>query len=402
MDAEFNHPYPPSSYDDSDNSEELSSPQLPPVQLPLSPISNSPPDHSNSNTSRPQIGANAPDYVLPFLPPFPMVASNLDNTEEAGEMSEERQRKEQERQVEELKKQEEAAAKEKAEKEGEGVEVVQTFPANYIVPASYDVSKLQSRGAWHLPSLSSTVLGEQLALSPSKPTAENPFKAGTGAGTTDELLAALHAFTPSDPTNMSLTHPSSSANISTNPLRHKVSLVFLGTTPARYNTPDTLFGLTAGLAPTPRPAHPLPAYVQPLEVQPGMKAKGLDKGKKDIDPASLPVPPAQSRSVGVTPSVVNAVTSTTSRIAVIGKSLLPVSLQSIRLRHATTNLILILRRNRPWSGQSDWCPLQRRSETRNFYSITTPILLYPHHGTCLCLERLLNTQLRVHIQVLIK
>jgi hypothetical protein len=327
MDVDSIQPYPPSSYDDSDDSVESTSPQAPPVQLPLSPISNSPPDHSNLNLSRPQIGANAPEYVLPFLPPFPAV-SNLDEGDASAGTSEERQRKEQERQVEELKKQEEAAAKEKA-KEGEGVEVVQTIPANYIVPASYDVSKLQGRGAWHLPSLSASIMNEQLVPSPSKATSENPFKAGSGTGTTEDLLAVLHSLAQSDSTNHSATPVSATAssnNISTNPLRHKVSLVFLGTTPARFNTPDTLFGLTSGLAPTPRPAHPLPAYVQPLEVQPGLKGKGLDKGKnKDIDPSSLPVPSAQSRSIGVTPPVVNAVTGTTSRISTIGKSVLPVS-----------------------------------------------------------------------------
>jgi hypothetical protein len=299
------------------------------------------------------------DSVIPvFLPPIPQVLP--ETTAGDSVLDAEKQEEEKKREAELLKEKETLEQRAKNKDEGDDAPTVQSFPANYIVPAPYDVSKLQTRGTWHLPSLSMSTLGESddsgfAAFSSSSPLkASNPGLPSDppikpyirGDSTTEELLTALHALTPgsqTDPNNpitpSSLVASTAVVNaISTNPLRHKVSLVFLGTTPSRYNTPDTLFGFTPSYSVTPRPAGPLPTYVNVLEVQPGRGDKAGLKGKKDT--GDLPVPPPQGRNVGVPASVVGAVTGTTSRIPAIGKSVLAVCSPIIRILF--TNLALRL------------------------------------------------------------
>jgi hypothetical protein len=314
--------YDPMAYSDSEDYSS-SSEGRPNILPPLSPLSDSP-----SSTKDVLMGdadsSSRTSYIPSFFPPFPVTITN----EEAGDESQEK--KEELMREAELQKQKEAEQLEK-EKEESGAVVVQSFPANYNVPAPYEVSKLQSRGTWHLPSISVSSIEETSSpLKTSNPSQSAPLVPySRGSSTTEELLSALQAMTsmnpdPNQPNTPSA--PSTSFNaISTNPLRHKVSLVFLGTTPAKFNTPDTLFGLSAALGPTPRPANPLPTYVQQLEHQPGFgpngKAAVKSKGGKEID---LPLPSSSGRSVGLGSGVVTAVTGTSSRIPLIGRALLAV------------------------------------------------------------------------------
>lgn len=316
MDFEPDITYPRMAYSDSEDYDDASRPEKPMVQLPLSPISNSPPRNPLDQSAGFFDDSNEDSAIPSFLPPFPITVLDAENDEKAKEKEEELKREA------ELQKQKEAEEQEK-EKVENGV-VVQTFPANYIVPAPYEVSKLQARGTWHLPSISVAATEEDDIVSsplktanPSQPPPK-PFIRGTS--TAEELLSALQSLNPpSTSTDANNTPSTFNPNaISTNPLRHKVSLVFLGTTPMRYNTPDTLFGLSAGLGPTPRPPNPLPTHVVPLDPQPGIPTKGKNK-----EP-DLVVPPAQGRSVGTAPNVINAVTGTSSRIPTVGRRLLAV------------------------------------------------------------------------------
>ncbi|KAG8760541.1 hypothetical protein FRC14_002782 [Serendipita sp. 396] len=291
------------------------------IQLPLSPISNSPP---NSRDMALPLEANiysSEDSCVPsFLPPFPTTL--MDQELDSGDPD--RERMEEQRREEEMRKQSEADNAEKERQSDELPTVTQSFPANYIVPAPYEASKLQARGAWHLPSLSKlTTSGEG-----SHPVEDGAFSAEAmpyvrGVSTNDELLAALSSLssaTETKDTNAPKTSPSQT--ISTNPLRHKVSLIFLGTTPARFNTPDTLFGLSATLSPTPRPGNPLPTYVDALDPQPGIKTDGKSAAKAKGKDGDLPLPPTQGRSVGLAPNPINPVSGIGSRIPLVGRALL--------------------------------------------------------------------------------
>ena len=293
-------------------------------------------------------GAVDSDSVIPsFLPPLPQILPETTTGESIPDA--EKEEEERKREAELLKEKETLEQQAKDKEEGDDAPAVQSFPANYIVPAPYDVSKLQSRGTWHLPSLSMSSLDESEDSGFASFSSSSPLKANNpglpsgppmkpyvrGDSTTEELLTALHSLTPgsqTDPNNpatpSSLVASTAAANaISTNPLRHRVSLVFLGTTPSRYNTPDTLFGFTPSYIVTPRPAGPLPTYVNVLEVQPGRGDKAGLKGKKET--GDLPVPPPQGRNVGVPTSVMGSVTGTTSMIPAIGKRILAVCLSFI-------------------------------------------------------------------------
>lgn len=336
---ENENPYQPMAY--SSDEEEGEEPVLDPtVQLPLSPISNSPPHARNSTMDVDVVtGLDEESYLLPFLPPFPQIVPEA--TGEAAAEAEKEKEEEKQREAELLKQKESIEAKSK-ENDGDEAPVVHSFPANYIVPAPYDVSKLQARGTWHLPSISSTTLDDDSNTSaafssssplkttnPGLPTVPPTKPYVKGESTTEELLTALHSLTPTSQTDLNnpitpsslLASTTAATTVSTNPLRHKVSLVFLGTTPARYNTPDTLFGLAPSAAIPPRPSHPLPSYVNVLEVQPGMRDI---KGKKQVAVGDMPVPPSTGRNVGVPAAVVAGVTGTTSRIPTIGKRILAV------------------------------------------------------------------------------
>jgi hypothetical protein len=319
MDFEPGTSYPRLVYSDSEDYDSSPKQRKPVIQLPLSPISNSPPHGAlpNSGVMLDDIGDES--AIPSFLPPFPI--TSLDPENESSKEKEEELKREAE-----LQKQKEAEEQEKEKADGAAV-AVQTFPANYIMPAPYEVSKLQARGTWLLPFLSLASMEEDTD------TASSPLKTGNpvqgpplvpferGTSTTEELLSALHALNPSSteanpPATPSTFGPNAMA---TNPLRHKVSLVFLGTTPARYNTPDTLFGLTAALGPTPRPAHPLPSHVVPISPQPGAASKGK---AKEAEPVT---PPPQGRPVGTIPNVISAVTGTTSRLPAVSRQILAVS-----------------------------------------------------------------------------
>lgn len=154
-----------------------------------------------------------------------------------------------------------------------------SIPADYKVPAPYELSKLQARGPWHLP---------QAAV----PLKQNPDLA---APTTEELFTALSSVKPE-------------STLPTNPGRHKISMNFLGMTPGRYNTPDTLFAQARHPVLHPNAAYP--TYVVPIA--PNLKSP-------------LPVPPSLSKPVGVHPPIAFATTSTSSRISKVGQYLLSVS-----------------------------------------------------------------------------
>lgn len=297
---DYDHPGTPSAGSDSASLREDSMA----LDKPLTPAA---PSASNTKLD----DRDEDSYLLPFLPPFPVTIQQ--DTEDD---LKEQEREEQLRREEELQKQKEA---ERTEKEStEDGAIVQSIPANYIVPAPYEMSKLQARGTWHLPSISHSVISDVEEKGTSGPSSV-PFV--RGSSTTEELLSALHALSPSTSTDSVPPTPSASSfhSISTNPSRHKVSLVFLGTTPARFNTPDTLFGLGASLSVTPRPSNPLPTYVHALEEQPGARDPKAAKGKPVGD---LPLPPSQGRSVGVPATIINAVSGSSSRIPVVGRALL--------------------------------------------------------------------------------
>lgn len=317
MDFEPGTSYPRLAYSDSEDYDSSPKQGKPVIQLPLSPISNSPP-HGTSANAGAMLDDTGDESAIPsFLPPFPITSLDPEN-EGSKEKGEELKREA------ELQKQKEAEEQEKEKADGAAV-AVQTFPANYIMPAPYEVSKLQARVTWLLPSLSLASMEEDTVSSPLK--TGNPAQGPPlvpfvrGTSTTEELLSALHALNPSStdanpPTTPATFGPNAMA---TNPLRHKVSLVFLGTTPARYNTPDTLFGLTAALGPTPRPAHPLPSHVVPISPQPGATSKGKAKEPEPV------VPPPQGRPVGTIPNVISAVTGTSSRLPAVSRQILAVS-----------------------------------------------------------------------------
>jgi len=347
--TERDNAYPAMEYSSYGGEDEPSLEQRP-IQLPLSPISNSPPNTRPAIEADNALGAVDADTAIPsFLPPLPQIFPETAAGDAADAEKEDQEKK---REAELLKEKETLEQQAKDKEEGEDAPALQSFPANYIVPAPYDVSKLQARGTWHLPSLSLIAIDETGDSGSASFSSSSPLKTSNpslpavppmkpyarGDSTTEELLAALHALTPSSLTDTNnLITPSSliassaaASTTPTNPLRHKVSLVFLGTTPSRYNTPDTIFGFTPSYGATPRPSGPLPTYIDVLEVQPGRNDKPGAKGKTK-EPEDLPVPPPQGRNVGIPASVVGAVTGTTSRIPSIGKRVLAVGLFLISL-----------------------------------------------------------------------
>lgn len=154
-----------------------------------------------------------------------------------------------------------------------------SIPADYKIPAPYELSKLQARGPWHLPQA-------PVPLS---------LNQDSSASTTEELFTALSSV-------------KSESTLPTNPGRHKISMNFLGMTPGRYNTPDTLFAQARHPMLHPNAAYP--TYVVPI----GPILKN-----------PLPVPPSLSKPVGIHPPIAFATTSTTSRISKVGQYLLSVS-----------------------------------------------------------------------------
>lgn len=228
--------------------------------MPITPIQHSPPLISNSplDTSvdllrKPLcIGRDGPPEIPEFMPPLPVFINPEDPVAEP------------------------------PPPEPEPIpedDSAPSIPADYKVPAPYELSKLQARGPWHLP----------LAAVPLK---QNPDLA---APTTEELFTALSSVKPE-------------STLPTNPGRHKISMNFLGMTPGRYNTPDTLFAQARHPVLHPNAAYP--TYVVPIA--PNLKNP-------------LPVPPSLSRPVGVHPPIAFATTSTSSRISKVGQYLLSVS-----------------------------------------------------------------------------
>ncbi|KAG8835940.1 hypothetical protein FRC17_000025 [Serendipita sp. 399] len=287
------------------------------VQLPLSPISN-PPLYTGDAALLPEKTVYPSDdsYVPSFLPPFPttLMDQELDSGDPDKERMEERRREE------EIRKQNEAENAEKEKQSDEPSTATQSFPANYIVPAPYEGSKLQARGAWHLPALSkATINGGMFTLDEDDASSSEGVPFVRGSSTNDELLAALRSLSTADTNALGV---SSSQTTSTNPLRHKVSLIFLGTTPARFNTPDTMFGLSANLSPTPRPGNPLPTYVEALDPQPGVKVDGKSSARAKGKDGDLPLPPSQGKSIGLAPNAINPVSGIGSRIPGVGRALL--------------------------------------------------------------------------------
>lgn len=224
-----------------------------PTQYPLSPISNSPPDTSVDLFRKPlRIGPGGPPEIPEWMPPIPVLVNPEDQVTEP------------------------------PPPEPEPVpedDTAPSIPADYKVPAPYELSKLQARGTWHLP---------QTPV----PLSQNPDSA---ASTTEELFAALSSV-------------KSESTLPTNPGRHKISMNFLGMTPGRYNTPDTLFAQARHPVLHPNAAYP--TYVVPIA--PNAKTP-------------LPVPPSLSRPVGIHPPIAFATTSTSSRISKVGLYLLSVS-----------------------------------------------------------------------------
>jgi histone H3/H4 len=227
-----------------------------PIQYSLPPISSSPLDTSVDLLRKPPcIVPDAPE-IPEFMPPFPVLIINPEDP-----------------------------VAEPPPPEPEPVpedDSSPSIPADYKVPAPYELSKLQARGPWHLPR----------APVPSSP---NP---DLTAATTEELFTALSSV-------------KSESTLPTNPGRHKISMNFLGMTPGRYNTPDTLFAQARH--PVLHPNAVYPTYVVPIAPNPKNP---------------LPVPPSLSKPVGIHPPIAFATTSTTSRMSKVGQYLFSVSSRS--------------------------------------------------------------------------
>jgi hypothetical protein len=223
-----------------------------PTQYPLPLISNSPLDIPFDLLRKPIcIGPDGPPEIPEFMPPLPIVNPEDPITEPPPP-------------------------------EPEPVpedDSTPSIPADYKIPAPYELSKLQTRGPWHLPQ------------------APVPLSLNTesAVSTTEELFAALSSLKPE-------------STLPTNPGRHKISMNFLGMTPGRYNTPDTLFALA--LQPVLHPSTTYPTYVVPIAPNPKNP---------------LPTPSSLSKPVGIHPPIAFATTSTTSRISKVGQYLLSVS-----------------------------------------------------------------------------
>jgi len=168
-----------------------------------------------------------------------------------------------------------------------------SIPADYKVPAPYELSKLQARGPWHLPRAPA-------------PLGPNP---DLDVATTEELFTALFSI-------------KSESTLPTNPGRHKISMNFLGMTPGRYNTPDTLFAQARHPVLHPNAAYP--TYVTPIAPNPKNP---------------LPVPPSLSKPVGIHPPIAFATTSTTSRMSKVGQYLLSVSSRSASQIHPDSRYV---------------------------------------------------------------
>lgn len=231
-----------------------------PIQYSLPPISNSPPDASVDLLRKPPcIVRDAPE-IPEFMPPFPVLIVNPEDP-----------------------------VAEPPPPEPEPVpedDSAPSIPADYKVPAPYELSKLQARGPWHLPRA-------PVPLSPN-------LDLGAVA-TTEELFTALSSL-------------KSESTLPTNPGRHKISMNFLGMTPGRYNTPDTLFAQARHPVLHPNAAYP--TYVVPIAPNPKNP---------------LPVPPSLSKPVGIHPPITFATTSTTSRMSKVGQYLLSVSSRSSQI-----------------------------------------------------------------------
>jgi len=227
-----------------------------PIQYSLPAISNSPPDTPIDLLRKPLcIGLDGPE-IPEFMPPFPVLITNPEDP-----------------------------VAEPPPPEPEPVpedDSAPSIPADYKVPAPYELSKLQARGPWHLPQA-------PVPLSP------NPDSAAT---TTEELFTALSSL-------------KSESTLPTNPGRHKISMNFLGMTPGRYNTPDTLFAQARHPVLHPNAAYP--TYIVPITSNPKNP---------------LPVPPSLSKPVGIHSPIAFATTSTSSRISKVGQYLLSVSSRS--------------------------------------------------------------------------
>jgi hypothetical protein len=224
-----------------------------PIQYPLPPILSSPLDTPVDILRKlPRIGPDCPPEIPEFMPPLPVLTNPEDPVAEP------------------------------PPPEPEPVpedDSAPSIPADYKVPAPYELSRLQARGPWHLP---------QVPVS----SGQDPHWV---APTTEELFAALSSV-------------KSESTLPTNPGRHKISMNFLGMTPGRYNTPDTLFAQSRH--PVLHPNTPYPTYVVPIPPNPKNP---------------LPSPPSLSKPVGIHPPIAFATTSTTSRISKVGQYLLSVS-----------------------------------------------------------------------------
>jgi len=220
--------------------------------MPITPIQHSPPDTSVDLLRKPlHIGPDGPPEIPEFMPPLPVLINPEDPVAEP------------------------------PPPEPEPVpedDSAPSIPADYKIPAPYELSRLQARGPWHLPQ-------------GPVPSSQNP----ESVASTEELFAALSSV-------------KSESTLPTNPGRHKISMNFLGMTPGRYNTPDTLFAQARH--PVLHPTVAYPTYVVPIAPNPKNP---------------LPVPPSLSKPVGIHPPIAFSTTSTTSRISKVGQYLLSVS-----------------------------------------------------------------------------
>lgn len=272
-------------------------PKIPPIQttapdasgrptppLPLSPISNaSPPPRKRKRADT----ADRPDYVLPWLPPFPTNSPppSPSPAKEAVPLS---------------------AQRNNPDKPLTPPPQLSTSAttSDYLTPVPYAMSSISSVPEWHLPRppSPSSSTNDQLQQ-PMHPTPQ----------VTPALLKAYHHILTNKPP----------ANAPINPARHKVAMSMLHEAHShpRWTSADTLFSAT--IPGPPRVVAPVPSYPVPL-TDPSLNAlEAAAKVEKEKERPPLPVLP---RTVIASESLTPVSNQPFSRLPGIARQVLAVSI----------------------------------------------------------------------------
>lgn len=279
------------------------SPMLPPspVSIPSSP-----------SRKRPRTEWNAPAHVPDFLPPFPVPKEYSDPPSPENAPAA----------LPTLLRTQEALAPLPQVS-------TTTSSADYLTPVSYTSSSLSSTPVWHLPQ-----------PPPSFDLPSQPPRLATPQ-IQPSLLGAYHHI---------LTNPPLSHGNAGNPARHRVALALLTQTESspRWEPADTLFGLSSPNAP--RVSIMPPSH--PIAKQPPTNASG-DAGKLDAkaeEVAKIPLPSITHYPVTAQQHVAPSMSTQTSRLPEVARSVLPVRSSLYRLLHvslpicSTQSLLCIIAR----------------------------------------------------------